>query len=57
MISNFPLHHDEKLIFQFCNTFVEVKNVEIILNKETEKFEGSAYIYFISESDAKKAYN
>ena len=57
MISNFPLHHDEKLIFQFCNTFGEVKNVEIILNKETEKFEGSAYIYFISESDAKKAYN
>ena len=49
LISNFPLEHSEKLIFDLCNCFAKVSKVELLNDKDTGAFNGQANVDFESE--------
>jgi RNA recognition motif-containing protein len=53
IISNLPEGHSENLIFDLSNCFGKVTDVQLILDPETKRFKGSAYVDFESEFEAK----
>merc|ERR1711920_674622 len=57
LISGFPLEHSEQLIFDLCSCFAKVSKVELLTDKETDKFNGYANVDFESEVEAKQAFS
>ena len=56
LISNFPPDHSDRLIFELCNCFGKVTAVELV-KAINGKFDGSAYVDFESEFEAKQAFS
>lgn len=57
MVSNLPIEHEESVVLDFCRCFGDAIKVEFIINEATGKYDGSAYIDFDSEFEAKKVYS
>lgn len=57
MVSNLPIDQDEKMVFDFCKCFGDAIKVEFIINEMTGKYDGSAFIDFESEFEAKRVYS
>ena len=57
LVSNLPTEHNEEVILKYCQCFGEATKVELRVNEKTGKFEGSAYVDFESEFEAKKVFS
>ena len=57
LVSNLPLEHNENVVLDFCKCFGEATRVEFIINTSTGKYEGSAFVDFESEFEAKKVHS
>lgn len=57
LVSNLPLEHNEQVVLLFVKCFGDVVKVEFIMDEVTGKYEGSAYVDFESEFEAKKVFS